>query len=354
MVVRKVRLEDKYTQNSGRVFLTGNQALARLPMLQQERDRAAGINTAGFISGYRGSPLGGLDKTLWQASSFLEDHNIYFKPGVNEDLAATAVWGSQQVNIFEGAKYDGVFAMWYGKGPGVDRSGDVFKHANHAGTSKHGGVLVVAGDDHGCKSSTLPHQTEYAFVDAMMPILNPAGVQEVIDLGLMGWAMSRYSGCWVALKTIAETVDASFSTLVDAQGFDIVIPEKSLDVHARWPDKPLEQEFRLHHVKLGAALEFARLNHLNRITIDSPQAKIGIVSTGKSYLDVLQALSDLGIDDALAAEIGLRVYKVGMPWPLEPNGIREFASGLDEVIVVEEKRGLIEDQLTSELYNWHS
>jgi len=354
MVIKKVRLEDKYTQNTGRVFLTGNQALARLPMLQQERDKALGLNTAGFISGYRGSPLGGLDKTLWQASSFLEDHNIFFKPGINEDLAATAVWGSQQVNIFEGAKYDGVFGMWYGKGPGVDRSGDVFKHANHAGTSKHGGVLVVAGDDHGCKSSTLPHQSEYAFVDAMMPILNPAGVQEVIDLGLMGWAMSRYSGCWVAFKTIAETVDASFSTLVDAQGFDIIIPEKSLDVHSRWPDKPLEQELRLHNVKLGAALEFARLNHLNRITMDSPQPRIGIVSTGKSYLDVLQALSDLGIDDDLAAEIGLRVYKVGMPWPLEPNGIREFASGLEEVIVVEEKRGLIEDQLTSELYNWHS
>lgn len=354
MVVKKVMLEDKYTQNTGRVFLTGNQALARLPMLQQERDKALGLNTAGFISGYRGSPLGGLDKTLWQASSFLEDHNIYFKPGVNEDLAATAAWGSQQVNIFEGAKYDGVFAMWYGKGPGVDRSGDVFKHANHAGTSKHGGVLVVAGDDHGCKSSTLPHQSEYAFVDAMMPILNPAGVQEVLDLGLMGWAMSRYSGCWVALKTIAETVDASFSTLVDAPGYDIVTPEKTLDVHSRWPDKPLEQEMRLHNLKLGAALEFARLNRLNRITIDSPQPRIGIVSTGKSYLDVLQALSDLGIDEELAAEIGLRVYKVGMSWPLEPEGIREFAAGLYEVIVVEEKRGLIEDQLTSELYNWHS
>ena len=354
MVINKVQLEDKYTQDTGRVFLTGSQALARLPMLQQERDKAHGLSTAGFISGYRGSPLGGLDKTLWQASAYLKEHNIYFQPGVNEDLAATSVWGSQQVNIFEGAKYDGVFAMWYGKGPGVDRSGDVFKHANHAGTSKHGGVLVVAGDDHGCKSSTLPHQTEYAFVDAMIPILNPAGVQEVIDLGLMGWAMSRYSGCWVALKTIAETVDASYSTLIDAPGFEIKTPQTSLDVHARWPDKPLEQEMRLHNQKLNAVLEFAKLNKLDRITIDSPKPRIGIVSTGKSYLDVLQALQDLGIEDDLAAEIGLRVYKVGMPWPLEPDGIREFASGLDEVIVVEEKRGLIEDQLTSELYNWHS
>lgn len=349
-----ISLDDKYTQTSGRVFMTGSQALARLPMLQRQRDLAAGLNTAGFISGYRGSPLGGLDKTLWQAQKFLSENHIHFQPGINEDLAATSVWGSQQVNIFPGAKYDGVFAMWYGKGPGVDRSGDVFKHANHAGTSKHGGVLVIAGDDHGCKSSTLPHQTEYAFVDAMMPVLNPAGVQEIIDLGLMGWAMSRYSGCWVALKTIAETVDASYSTLIDAENFAIQVPETKLDIHARWPDKPLEQELRLHNQKLGAALEFARLNRLNRITLDSPQPRIGIVSTGKSYLDVLQALSDLGIDEKLAAEIGLRLYKVGMPWPLEPEGIHEFAAGLDEVIVVEEKRGLIEDQLTSELYNWHT
>lgn len=349
-----VSLDDKYTQDHGRVFMTGSQALARLPMLQRQLDLAAGLNTAGFISGYRGSPLGGLDKTLWQAQKFLSDNHIHFQPGINEDLAATSVWGSQQVNIFPGARYDGVFSMWYGKGPGVDRSGDVFKHANHAGTSKHGGVLVVAGDDHGCKSSTLPHQTEYAFMDAMIPVLNPAGVQEILDLGLMGWAMSRYSGCWVALKTIAETVDASYSTLIDMDDLQIKTPDNALDLHTRWPDKPLEQELRLHNHKLAAVLEFARLNRLNRITLDSPQPIIGIVSTGKSYLDVLQALSDLGIDEDLAAQIGLRLYKVGMPWPLEPEGIREFASGLDEVIVVEEKRGLIEDQLTTELYNWHS
>ena len=265
-----VSLSDKYTKTRGRVFMTGSQALARLPMLQRQRDLKAGLNTAGFISGYRGSPLGGLDKTLWQAQQFLSENHIHFQPGVNEDLAATSVWGSQQVNLFQGAKYDGVFGMWYGKGPGVDRSGDVFKHANHAGTSKHGGVLVVAGDDHGCKSSTLPHQTEYAFMDAMIPVLNPAGVQEVIDLGLMGWAMSRYSGCWVALKTIAETVDASFSTLIDLDNFNIQIPKPQLDLHARWPDKPLEQELRLHNEKLDAALAFARLNKINRITLDSP------------------------------------------------------------------------------------
>ncbi len=355
MAVKKVSLDDKYEQHTGRVFLTGSQALARLPMLQQELDSANGLNTAGFISGYRGSPLGGLDKTLWQAKKFLLKHNIHFQPGVNEELAATSVWGSQQVNLFEGAKVDGVFAMWYGKGPGVDRSGDVFKHGNHAGTSKHGGVLLIAGDDHGSKSSTLPHQTEYAFVDAMIPVLNPAGVQEIIDLGLFGWALSRYSGCWVALKTIAETVDASFSTDIDLSRFSIQIPEADAgDLSTRWPDKPLEQELRLHNEKMSAVLEFARVNKLNHVVIDSPEPRVGIITTGKSYLDVMQALNDLGIDEELATEVGLRVYKVGMTWPLEPWGVHEFAKGLDEVLVVEEKRGLIEDQLTSQLYNWRS
>lgn len=355
MVVKDLQLDDKYTQSTGRVYMTGSQALARLPMLQQERDRAAGLNTAGFISGYRGSPLGGLDKTLWQAQKYLRAHNVHFQPGVNEELAATAVWGSQQVNLFEGARYDGVFGMWYGKGPGVDRSGDVFKHANHAGTSKFGGVLAIAGDDHGCKSSTLPHQTEYAFVDAMIPVLNPAGVQEIIDFGLYGWAMSRFSGCWVALKTIAETVDAAFSTQIDKNRLHIQYPSLvDADVNIRWPDKPLDQEVRLHNAKLSAVLAFARANHLNSITLDTVTPRLGIVATGKSWLDVMQALDDLGIDSKLAADIGLRIMKVGMPWPLESTSMRDFAQGLDEVIVVEEKRGLIEDQLTSQMYNWHS
>ncbi len=355
MTIHAVSLDDKYLQHKGRVFLTGTQALARLPMLQKELDAANGLNTAGFISGYRGSPLGGLDKTLWQAKKFLQDHDIHFQPGVNEELAATAVWGSQQVNLFEGATVDGVFSMWYGKGPGVDRSGDVFRHANHAGTSKYGGVLVIAGDDHGCKSSTLPHQTEYAFMDAMIPVLNPSGVQEIIDLGLYGWALSRYAGCWVTLKTIAETVDASFSVNIDISDFHIEYPdEKPEDLGIRWPDKPLEQELRLHNEKMDAILGFARANGLNKLVIDSPKPRIGIITTGKSYLDVLQALDDLGIDDALATEVGLRVYKVGMSWPLEPEGIHQFARGLEEVLVVEEKRGLIEDQLTSQLYNWRS
>jgi indolepyruvate ferredoxin oxidoreductase len=275
---------------------------------------------------------------------------------VNEELAATAVWGSQQVGLFEGAKYDGVFAMWYGKGPGVDRSGDVFKHANAAGTAKNGGVLLLAGDDHACKSSTLPHQSEHAFDAAMIPVLYPTGVQEIIEMGLHGFAMSRYSGCYVAFKVISETVDSSASINVDPDNPKILLPEDFVlpptGVNIRWPDAPMEQELRLQHDKIYAALAYARVNRLNRVTIDSPNPRLGIIASGKSYLDVLQALEDLGIDEKHAAEIGIRLYKVGMPWPLEPNGIREFAQGLEEILVVEEKRQVIEYQMKEQLYNW--
>ncbi len=351
-------LDDKYTIEKGVVFLTGIQALVRLPMVQRQRDVAGGLNTAAFISGYRGSPLGGFDQALWQARPFLERHHIVFEPGVNEDLAATAIWGSQQVNLFPDAKVDGVFGMWYGKGPGVDRSGDVFKHANAAGTAPFGGVLALAGDDHTCKSSTLPHQSEYAFIDAGIPVLNPSGIQEILDFGILGWEMSRYSGCWVALKTIAETMDSSATVQVDPDRCNVVLPPnfEMLDggPHIRWPDPPMEQEYRLHGYKIYAALAFARANRLNRVVMDSERPRLGIVTTGKSYLDVLQALDDLGIDQELAGEIGLRVYKVGMPWPLEREGARQFAEGLDEVLVVEEKRAIIENQLKEQLYNWRS
>jgi indolepyruvate ferredoxin oxidoreductase len=351
-----VSLEDKYTLASGRIYLTGTQALVRLAMIQRERDLAAGLNTAGFISGYRGSPLGGFDQALWKAKDHLKAHHIHFTPGVNEELAATAVWGSQQVGLFQGAKYDGVFAMWYGKGPGVDRCGDVFKHANAAGTAKHGGVLLVAGDDHACKSSTLPHQSEHAFDAAMIPVLYPTGVQEIFELGLHGFAMSRYSGCYVAFKTISETVDSSASIPVDPSSPHIVLPEDfvlpAAGLNIRWPDAPMEQELRLQHDKIYAALAYARVNRLNRVTIDSPNPRLGIIASGKSYLDVMQALEDLGIDEKHAAEIGIRLCKVGMPWPLEPNGVREFAKGLQEVLVVEEKRQLIEYQMKEQLYNW--
>ncbi len=356
MALAAVTLDDKYTVESGRIFLTGTQALVRLPMMQRARDGASGLNTACFISGYRGSPLGGFDQALWSAKRFLEKSHIKFQPGVNEDLGATSVWGSQQVGLFPGAKYDGVFAMWYGKGPGVDRSGDVFKHGNAAGTAPHGGVLLLAGDDHACKSSTLPHQSEYAFMDASIPVLNPAGVQDILDFGLYGWAMSRYSGCWIALKTIAETVDSSASVYVDPSRVELVMPgdfampEGGLNI--RWPDAPLEQEFRLHKYKLYAALAFARANKLDRIVLDSPKPRIGIVTTGKSYLDVRQAFDDLGIDEAHAAEIGIRLYKVGMSWPLEREGIRHFAEGLEEILVIEEKRAVIENQFKEQLYNW--
>jgi indolepyruvate ferredoxin oxidoreductase len=351
-----VSLEDKYTLASGRVFLNGTQALVRLAMMQRERDLAAGLNTAGFISGYRGSPLGGFDQALWKAKNHLKDHHIHFTPGVNEELAATAVWGSQQVNLFDGAKYDGVFAMWYGKGPGVDRSGDALKHANAAGTSKHGGVLLLAGDDHACKSSTLPHQSEHAFDAAMIPVLYPTGVQEIIELGLHGFAMSRYSGCYVAFKVVSETVDSSASIRIDTDSPRILLPDDfqlpAAGVSIRWPDAPMEQELRLQHDKIYAALAYARVNKLNRITVDSPRPRLGIIASGKSYLDVLQALQDLGIDAKQAAEIGIRLCKVGMSWPLEPTGVREFAKGLEEILVVEEKRQLIEYQLKEQLYNW--
>ncbi|MDC7824572.1 indolepyruvate ferredoxin oxidoreductase family protein [Pseudomonas sp. BLCC-B13] len=356
MSLAEIRLDDKYRVATGQLYLTGTQALTRLPMLQKQRDAAFGLNTACFISGYRGSPLGNLDKSLWDAKQFLQENHIHFQPGVNEELGATAVWGSQQANLFPGARYDGVFAMWYGKGPGVDRCGDVFKHGNSAGVSPHGGVLLLAGDDHGCKSSTIAHQSEHAFIAASIPVLNPANVQEMLDYGIIGWELSRYSGCWVALKTIAENVDSSAVVDVDplrvkiSLPTDFQLPEDG--VHIRWPDPPLAQEKRLNMYKIYAARAFALANNLDQIKLDSPNPRLGIITTGKSYLDVRQALDDLGLDEALCARVGLRVLKIGMSWPLEPVSVHNFAEGLDEILVVEEKRSIIEDQLTGQLYNW--
>jgi indolepyruvate ferredoxin oxidoreductase len=356
MALKSVTLDDKYTQERGRVYLSGTQALVRLPMMQRRRDAAAGLNTACFISGYRGSPLGGFDQNLWAARRFLDMSHIRFEPAINEELAATAVWGSQQIHLFPGAKYDGVFAIWYGKGPGVDRSGDPLKHGNSAGSAPHGGVLAVAGDDHTCKSSTLAHQSEFAFIDALIPVLNPSSVEDILDFGLFGWALSRYSGCWVALKMIAEIADSSASVALDEERVatrlpeDFEMPPGGLNI--RWPDPALDQEIRLHHHKLAAARAFARANQLDRILLDSPRARLGIVTTGKSALDVREALSLLGIDAPQAAALGIRLLKVGMSWPLEGEVARRFAEGLEEVVVVEEKRALIETQLKEELYNW--
>src|SRR5437667_5767122 len=356
--LRNVTLDDKYELESGRVYLTGVQALVRLLMLQRQRDALARLNTAGFVSGYRGSPLGGLDIALWGAEKFLQRAQIKFQPGLNEDLAATAIWGSQQVNLYPSATYDGVFAMWYGKGPGVDRCGDVFSKANFAGSSKYGGVLVLAGDDHAAKSSTIPHQSDHQFSAAMMPVLYPSSVQEIIDLGLHGWAMSRYSGCWVGFKCVSDTVESSASVYIDPERVKIVIPDDFPlppdGVHIRWPDAFLATEARMQDYKIYAALHYCRVNKLNRIVSDSPNPRLGIITSGKSYLDVRQALADLGITEADAAEIGIRVFKVAMPWPLEPETVRHFAEGLEEILVVEEKRQIVEYQLKEQLYNWRT
>jgi indolepyruvate ferredoxin oxidoreductase len=358
MSLASVSLDDKYRLEQGRVFLTGVQALARLPMLQHQRDAAAGLNTAGYVSGYRGSPLGGLDTALQGAKAFLQAHHVTFHPAVNEDLAATAIWGTQQLHLFPEPRYDGVFAMWYGKGPGVDRSVDVLKNANYAGSAKHGGVLLVAGDDPGARSSSVAHQSEHVFSACGIPVLAPASIQEYLDLGLHGWAMSRYSGCWVALKTTADTVESSASVEVDPARLVIRLPEDFQlppdGVHLRWPDPQLVQERRMQEYKVYAAIAYARANRLNRLVFDAPRARLGIIACGKAYLDVRQALDDLGIDERVAADIGLRLYKVAMPWPLDAEGVRHFAEGLEEILVVEEKRQIIEYQLKEQLYNWRA
>jgi indolepyruvate ferredoxin oxidoreductase len=353
--LRQVSLDDKFDLAAKRVFLTGTQAIVRLMLMQHARDAQEGFNTAGFISGYRGSPLGGLDQQLQKAGKLLEPANIVFQPGLNEELAATACWGTQQAQMRGEGRYDGVFSVWYGKGPGVDRSGDVFRHANMAGTSPHGGVLALMGDDHTAESSTTAHQSEFHFVDVMMPILNPAGVQEILDYGLYGFAMSRFCGAWVALKCMKDTiestavVDGSLDRVKIVIPGDFAPPAGGLNIRPR--DGILEMEARLHDYKRDAMLAFVRANGLNKIiSSGGAHARIGVITVGKSYLDVRQALDDLGIDEVRANDLGLRLYKIGCPWPLDPIGLKEFARGLDLVIVVEEKRSLIEVQLREELY----
>ena len=347
-------LVDRYRRESGRVFLTGTQALVRIPLMQRTIDRAAGLNTAGFISGYRGSPLGAYDQELWRAKTFLEESNIEFLPAVNEDLAATAVLGSQQVETDPHRTVDGVFGIWYGKGPGVDRSGDALKHGNAYGSSPHGGVLVVAGDDHGVVSSSMPHQSDVAFLTFVMPNLNPANVAEYLEFGLYGIALSRYSGMWVGFKAISETVESAMSvSLPPYRQFvtpDFEIPATGL--HYRWPDLPgLQIEERLE-AKKAATLAFAAANPIDRKIFDVPDARYGIVTTGKAHLDLMEALRLLGIDASVARRIGLDVYKVGMVWPLEPQGALDFVHGKNEVLVVEEKRGIIESQFKEYFYDY--
>ncbi len=357
-MTKPISLDDKYTATEGRVFLTGTQALVRLPMTQMRRDRAGGLNTGAFVTGYRGSPLGAYDMELGRAKRHLGAHDVVFQPGLNEELAATAVWGTQQVPLSRGARKDGVVGLWYGKGPGVDRCGDVFKHANAAGTSPHGGVLALAGDDHACKSSTVPHQSDHAFMAALIPVLYPSSVQEFLEMGLLGIAMSRYSGCWVGMKFISDTVETT--GVVDLSGEmrafvrpdDFEMPAGGLSL--RWPDPPLVQDERLQEDKGYAAIAFARANGVDQVTLDSPDARYGIVASGKAYEDVRQALRELEIGEAEARAIGLRLYKVRMPWPLEPEGIRHFSEGLEEVFVVEERREIIENQIKQQLFNWRA
>jgi indolepyruvate ferredoxin oxidoreductase len=355
MALKKVTLADKYDLTQDRIFATGYQALVRMCLVQKERDRRAGLNTAGFITGYRGSPLGGLDYQFQRAESVLKPNDIRFQPGLNEDLAATALWGSQQAELRGEGKFDGVFGMWYGKGPGVDRSGDVLRHANFAGTSKHGGVLALMGDDHTAESSTTAHQSEFNFVDVMIPILNPAGVQEIIDYGLYGWAMSRFCGTWVGLKCMHETVESTAVVEGHPERLDIVVPsdfvmpEGGLNIRLR--DTILGMEARLHDYKRDAMLAFVRANKLNRvITSGGRTPKIGVITVGKSYLDVRQALDELGLDEVKCNDYGLRIHKVACPWPLSQRELKEFAEGLELIIVVEEKRSLIEVQVREELY----
>ncbi|HEV2508493.1 indolepyruvate ferredoxin oxidoreductase family protein [Bosea sp. (in: a-proteobacteria)] len=353
--LRTVALDDKYDLSKQQIFLTGTQAIARTLLVQHERDRRAGLNTAGFVSGYRGSPLGGLDQQLARAGKQLKPANIVFQPGLNEDLAATAIWGTQQAELSGEGKYDGVFALWYGKGPGVDRTGDVFRHGNMAGTSRHGGVLCLLGDDHTAESSTNAHQTEFVLVDRMMPILNPAGVQEIMDYSLHGFALSRFAGVWVGLKCVKDniestaSVDGSVDRVSIATPDDFVMPPGGLNIRRELDF--LDQEKRLHLHKRAAILAYLRANKLNQTVLSGGQTpRIGIITVGKSYLDVRQALEELGLDEVRANDLGIRLFKIACPWPLDPQELKDFAAGLDLVMVVEEKRSLIEVQLREELY----
>ncbi|WP_343044650.1 indolepyruvate ferredoxin oxidoreductase family protein [Allomesorhizobium camelthorni] len=355
MTLHDVALDDKFDLSKERIFLSGAQAVVRMLLMQRERDRRAGLSTAGFVSGYRGSPLGGLDLQLWKAKRQLADANIVFQPGLNEELAATACWGTQQTELLGEGKYDGVFSVWYGKGPGVDRSGDVFRHGNLAGSSKRGGVLALMGDDHMAESSTNAHATEFLFVDTMIPILNPAGVQELIDYGLYGYAMSRFAGTWAAIKCVKDNIESTASVDASLDRLNIVIPEFDMPpggLNIRHELDQLGQEARLHEHKRAAAAAFIKANDLNRIVYSGGRnPKIGIITIGKSYLDVRQALEDIGVDEARANQLGVRLFKVGCPWPLDFEHIADFVRGLETVIVVEEKRSLIEVQLRESLYN---
>ncbi len=359
MLQDKVSLLDKYSKRDGSIFISGVQSLVRMPLVQKDIDISNNLNTAGFISGYKGSPLAGYDLELSRAQNFLDEKSIFHQPGLNEEIAATSVWGSQQGEFLSRGKFDGVFGIWYGKGPGVDRAMDALKHANAAGSSKHGGVLAIAGDDHGAKSSTLPHQSDHNFISAFIPYLYPSGVNDIVPYGLLGIAMSRFSGCWIGMKIVSDVADAAMVYDTDLEKANIIIPSKDffgeyaeLSRNIYYKDNPRDQDHRLQRVKGFAAQAFGRVNGIDKTIWKGPKTKIGIITSGKSYNDVREALRWLNIDESSANDLGVGLYKVGMPWPLEPEGIREFCEGLDHVLVVEEKRELIEHQIKWQLYNW--
>ncbi len=335
----QISLNDRFDLTKSPVLLNGTQALVRLMLMQKERDRKAGLNTAGYVTGYRGSPLGAVDQNMARAKKLLDANDIHFQPGLNEDLAATAVWGTQQAELRGEGRYDGVFALWYGKGPGVDRSGDVMRHANMAGTSPKGGVLMAMGDDHTGESSTTLHQSDWAMVDAYMPVVSPAGVQEILDYGLYGWALSRFAGVWVGLKTMKDTVEAT--AVVDGDPFrrsfvtpEIRLPEGGLNI--RLQDTPVAQEARMIDHKRFAAEAFSHTNRMDRRVWGKPGAKIGFVAAGKNWLDLVHALSLLGIDETEAERLGITTYKVGQTFPLDMKGFHDWAEGLDLIVCVEE------------------
>lgn len=348
----ETNLDDKYTASEGWVYMTGIQALVRLPLQQRIRDEAAGLNTGGYVSGYRGSPLGRYDMELEQAGAHLKARNVVFRPGLNEDLAATAIWGAQHVGNFPGAKVDGVFGIWYGKGPGVDRSGDALRHANLAGTSPHGGVVCIAGDDHGSKSSTVANFSDPMFMAVGMPVLYPSNTQELLDYGLHAIAMSRYSGCWVGMKTATDVVEGGGSVYVSATHPVIRLPDEAVpgSLSIKVFDPPLAQERRLYEHKIQAALQYAQVNGINEIVAEEPRAEVGVISAGKAWQDTLQALNGLTVDGERQPAEGIRLLKIGLVWPLDPEIVRRFARDLKKIVIIEEKRPILEDQVRAILY----
>ena len=346
----ETQLSDKYTMTEGPIWINGTQVITRLLLEQSRLDTRNGLNTAGFVSGYRGSPLGGVDQALMQEAKLLKDHRIKFEPGVNEDLAATSIWGTQQANIYPTANYDGVFGLWYGKAPGVDRSGDAFRHANRAGTSKYGGVVALVGDDPACKSSTLPSNSIGALREFQIPVLTPCDIEDLLYLGLAAWALSRYSGCWVALTAITAIMDSATTLRTEKLNCSFECPETELDPHIRLVDTPQEQELRIAS-KIALAARFGTVNNLNRITVDTDNPKLAILGVGKAYTDVRQALRLIGFaDEQTLAAIGVRIVKIGQVWPLEPAHVKTLLKDVPSILVVEGKYPYLEDSLKSILY----